>query len=1318
MLQNLISLFFCAAIILLSLPSYAITPMFRHYGIKEGLSQSTSFAIIQDRTGFIWIGTKSGLNRFDGTALKVYYAKNGKNSIGSNFINSLAEDDKGNIWIGTDAGVWIYNPLTDSFKHFGVHCADGTKVSGNANLIKVYRHFIYIAVNEKGLFKYDINTKKLYHHLLIGHPNVSSLELMQNGTLAIGFYGGGLYFSDTKLHNLQPFRTVDGQEPLKDDVVTSILQFSPRKVFVGSEKNGLSIVNPIKNCFYNVVNKFNGKNIFVRALARQGNDVWAASEMGLYHCDASTLDITHYMNSPNDPYSLSDNPLYSLFTDKEGGLWAGSYFGGVNYLPPYQNFFDRILPAWSDGKQILGRRVREMVQDYQGRIWIGTEDAGLSCYNPANGKITHIDASLAFPNVHGLCVDGPLLWVGAFSYGLKVIDIRTGQVVKSYNLSAKSGGLRSASVFSICKSTDGYMYFGTINGLCRMKMGTDFFEYVNDIPPLLIYDVNSDSHGNLWAATLANGIYVRMKGDGKWININVGSGKGLTSNQVLGIYEDGNGNVWFPTQGGGVCKYNFTTKRLERLNIYSGMDNTVFQVVEDRDGLLWFTTYDGLISYNPAKKSVRLYSNSSLMLDNEFNYSSSLLSNDGQIYLGSLSGLIKFKPRKLDHYHIPSRLTASQLWIGNEQINNLQETIRADAGSIVFAKSISLSSYQNSFSIRVVPLQYAVSSSEPVEYKLEGFDKSWQDMHSGFIIAYSHLPAGHYTLKVRLKEGGKLSSQGYTLDVTVRSHPLWSIWAKLFYAIAICLIIWRTIWVANVRMKHRRLRAQEKFEHQKEQKLYESKIKFFTNVAHEIRTPLTLIKGPLDNIIKSNTVQDPEIQEDLKVMQKNTDSLARLINQLLDFRKTEQERLKLNFEKCDIGALVKGVYDRFALAIHDRHIDASLSIKSSKLYVYVDKEGFSKMISNLMSNAVKYCASRIIVIVSNDGNNFSVEVRNDGNIIPKNMRTEIFKMFSRLENAENTTGTGIGLALTKAIAELHGGQIRMVDDETMNIFLLTLPIHQDEAIDVGKTASDKEEYNEKGFDKMKKTILIVEDNAEMRDYESRRLRHTYNILTASDGESALNILSQHSVDIIVSDIMMEPMDGLELLRRVKHDDHYSFIPVILLTAVTADSAKLDSMENGADLYIVKPFSMDFLADKIANLLRQREEVKRVYTGSPFVSSETVSISTADTLFLSKLKKAVMKNLSNTEFNVDKLAEEIGMSRSSLNRKMKGTLGISANNYIRLERLKEAAKRLSDGESKISEVCGDVGFSSPSYFAKSFYQQFGILPKEFSKRDDA
>ena len=518
----------------------------------------------------------------------------------------------------------------------------------------------------------------------------------------------------------------------------------------------------------------------------------------------------------------------------------------------------------------------------------------------------------------------------------------------------------------------------------------------------------------------------------------------------------------------------------------------------------------------------------------------------------------------------------------------------------------------------------------------------------------------------------------------------------------------------------------EKFEQEKEREIYHAKIDYLTNVAHEIRTPLTLIKGPLENIILKKKV-DAETREDLNIMKQNTERLLNLTNQLLDFRKTESQGFRLNFAKCNITEVLKETHLRFTSLAKQKGLEFTLQLPETDFYAHVNQEAFTKIISNLLNNAVKYSEHYIHVSLEvtegDESNVFRIRTVNDGVIIPREMREEIFQPFVRFNEREDgkvTTGTGIGLALSRSLAELHQGTLAMGEEENSNTFCLTLPIVQDMTITLTpETKAEPEPVSEvpveveQGEKKDNRpTVLVVEDNPDMRAFVVRQLSKEYAVLSAVNGAEALKMLDGNYVNLVVSDVVMPVMDGFELCKTIKSDLNYSHIPVILLTAKTNIQSKIEGMELGADAYIEKPFSVEYLQACASNLIQNREKLRRTFAQSPFVAANTMALTKADEDFIKRLNEVILANLNNPEFSMDDIADSLNMSRSNFYRKIKGVLDLSPNEYLRLERLKKAAQLLKEGEGRVTEICYMVGFNSPSYFAKCFQKQFGVLPKDF------
>jgi signal transduction histidine kinase/DNA-binding response OmpR family regulator len=612
-------------------------------------------------------------------------------------------------------------------------------------------------------------------------------------------------------------------------------------------------------------------------------------------------------------------------------------------------------------------------------------------------------------------------------------------------------------------------------------------------------------------------------------------------------------------------------------------------------------------------------------------------------------------------------------------------------------------------------------------YKLDGFDDEWLPVGESPVVSYSNLWYGNYTFRVKASNSdGVWNENEVSLIVRILPPFYLTIWAYCVYVLLIIGCSLYAVWYFKQRSNYKHRRQMEKFEQEKEREIYHAKIDFFTNVAHEIRTPLTLIKGPLENIILKKKV-DAETREDLNIMKQNTERLLNLTNQLLDFRKTESQGFRLNFAKCNITEVLKETHLRFTSLAKQKGLEFTLQLPETDFYAHVNQEAFTKIISNLLNNAVKYSEHYIHVSLEvtegDESNVFRIRTVNDGVIIPREMREEIFQPFVRFNEREDgkvTTGTGIGLALSRSLAELHQGTLAMGEEENSNTFCLTLPIVQDMTITLTpETKAEPEPVSEvpveveQGEKKDNRpTVLVVEDNPDMRAFVVRQLSKEYAVLSAVNGAEALKMLDGNYVNLVVSDVVMPVMDGFELCKTIKSDLNYSHIPVILLTAKTNIQSKIEGMELGADAYIEKPFSVEYLQACASNLIQNREKLRRTFAQSPFVAANTMALTKADEDFIKRLNEVILANLNNPEFSMDDIADSLNMSRSNFYRKIKGVLDLSPNEYLRLERLKKAAQLLKEGEGRVTEICYMVGFNSPSYFAKCFQKQFGVLPKDF------
>lgn len=1309
---------------------------FESLSIRDGLSQNTIHTILQDSKGFMWFGTKDGLNRYDGLFFKKFkYDREDGRSIGDNYIISLYEDVNGNIWIGTDVGLYVYYPETEIFEPFKQLSIENTRIDHTVSMVKGdnYGH-IWIAVERQGLFCYDLQTQQLRNYTLKEFPfiksNVNSLTHDKSGAIWIGCNGSGLFYSKDDFKTLHPYTSPDGQNVFENDVITRTLLGAYNHLYVSSIAGGVKAIDLTSGKVRDLlVIDEKGEKVWCRDLLTFSDDeLWIGCESGIYIYNLRSDKYVHLSSSAYDPYSLSDNAIYSLYKDREGGVWIGSYFGGINHYPRTYTYFEKYYSKGTEGG-MHGKRVREFCQDNRGNLWIGTEDGGLNCFDPVTKQFRFFTSSLGFTNVHGLCLIGDELWVGTFSKGLKVIDTRTGRILRSYEYGNTPRSLNDNNVFAICETAAGDVYIGTGYGLMRYDRETDTFEQLPELCGTFIYDIEEDTGGNLWLATYVNGIFCFDVSTKKWKNYlhNDKDEKSLSYNKVLSVFEDSHRNIWLTTQGGGFCLFHPETDSFTRYDTSKGLPNdVVYQIVEDDDGLFWLTTNSGLVRFNPADGTMRVYTTANGLLSDQFNYRSSFKGKDGTIYFGSIDGFVAFNPHTFsENKFVPSAVITDFLLFNKEM--HVGDEASPLIKNIIFSDKLLLRADQNSFSFRLAALGYQAPKMNKLMYKLDGFDEEWLLVGESPLVTYSNLHYGDYVFRVKASNSDGIWNEYETqLQIHIMPPFYLSVWAYIAYVLLfIGIFVYLYFYLKN-RNARKQQRQMEKFEQEKEREIYNAKFDFFTNVAHEVRTPLTLIKGPLENIILNKHV-DWDVREDLNIMKQNTERLLNLTNQLLDFRKTESRGYRLNFARCNITEVVKETYLRFTSLAKQKELEFTLKVPAEDLYASINREAFIKIISNLLSNGMKYAETYVHISLEMNpalqDKEFCIHTVNDGSTIPNEMKEEIFKPFVRYNKDKNekvTTGTGIGLALSRSLAELHQGSLTMDKGEEVNRFCLTMPIVQEGSITFTpeKTLLVKEELsgdmpeNIKEDKKGKPVVLVVEDNSEMLAFVSRQLSANYSILKAANGAEALKILDEKDVNVVVSDVMMPVMDGFELCKAIKSDLNYSHIPVILLTAKTDIQSKIEGMELGADAYIEKPFSVEYLNACVANLINNREKLRQAFAKSPFIAASTMALTKADEEFIKKLNEIIHANISNPDFSMEDMADNLNISRSNFYRKIKGVLDLSPNEYLRIERLKRAAQLLKEGESRINEICYTVGFNSPSYFSKCFQKQFGVLPKDF------
>ncbi|HBL32697.1 MAG TPA: hybrid sensor histidine kinase/response regulator, partial [Porphyromonadaceae bacterium] len=1294
---------------------------FKHYNINNGLSQNTVQRILQDRKGFMWFGTKDGLNRFDGTSFKIFHFST-NSELKDNVFRCILQDEDESIWVGTDDGVYIYNSVKETFSRFSERDKNQNIVEGAvSDMIMDEDGDIWISVEEKGVFHYAKKTKELFHYDIKTTPGglkgITLCADKDGGVWAFPYSSRPFMYIDKKKRQTKEFKLYPGNEFLFDAGEINVVLADPfNQLLVGTSRKGLLRINTVNGNYEVLLDKDeNNQPIFVRDVLRVGEDIlWIGSESGIYIYSFSRNSVIHHLKHDDaDPNSISDNAIYSLYKDNENGIWVGSYFGGVDYYSEQYGNFEKQYPVGSENS-ISGRRIREFCPAPDGNIWIGTEDNGLNLFDPASDTFLPLPPSLdhLYNNIHALYAENDAIWIGTFSKGLNRYNVKT-KTLKTYINTDSQNSISENSIFSLCKDRQGTLWVGTLSGLNIYNPETDDFTRIKQLEGLFIQDIKEDTDGNVWFATFLKGLYRYRPKDKTWKNYmhNPLDSTTLAYNKVTSIFEDSRERLWITTEGGGFCLYEKETESFRTMNDADGLpNNVVYQIKEDRQGRLWLSTNRGLVCFDPDHHTFKSYTIESGLKSNQFNYKSSYKAPDGTLYFGSIDGFVRFNPDSFKEYAHTPPLVLTDLYINNEPAN-ISDKNTPLSQSILYADALELPYHKNSFSLRYAVLSYTARQSGGIEYMLEGFDEEWIRHGAGQSIIYTNLRPGTYTLKIILKEGPRtIAAKNLTIRI---KPPLWmTTWAYLVYFILLAAAVFALLYhlqQREVKMQRRKMRI---FQQEKERELYRSKMNFFTDIAHEIRTPLSLIKAPLDHVLLTEPVSG-NLKENLEIMHKNTDRLLSLVNQLLDFRKTEAEAYALHLVRYNVTDLLRETFIRFLPLVKQKNTTFHTDLPQTDILAKIDKEAFLKIISNLLNNALKYGESLLNVNVFVDEREpvFHVVVQNDGDVISPEHRNEIFKPFVHIDKNKDKviTGTGIGLALSLSLAELHNGSLFYTVDDGLNGFHLVLPIGDAEPVpppapEIQGKSSSKSTHAD--------SLLVVEDDREMLQFIAKCLSPHYEVFTAENGEQALKILQDNGVNCIISDVMMPGMDGFEFTKRIKSDVEFSHIPVILLTAKTNVQAKVKGFEIGADDYIEKPFSIEVLLARIANLLNNRNKLRETFLKHPFIGTNTIALTKSDGEFLKKLNEIVQENLHNPDFNVEIIAELVNMSRASFYRKIKGILNLTPNEYIKVERLKKAAQLLKDKEYKVNEICYMVGFNSPSYFARCFQQQFGMLPKDF------
>lgn len=998
---------------------------------------------MQDKQGFMWFGTLDGLNRFDGYTFKIFRADpSNPKSLGNNSIYSLFQGEEEIIWVGTNKGLYKYNPVDQSFEVIK------STVNQRVRSITKDKNGILWFTLDNILCSYSIKTRNL--RSFASHQfKAISICLDETDNLWVGTSTGHLKKYNSFNNTFTSFHLFPHSKNNISNYIEKIYNTNKGSILVGTLKNGIKLFDIKTGKSKDVLIYNHDKTgIFAKDFMQSSeNEYWAATENGLFIYDMNQEKFISLRLEYNNVYSISDNAINTLCKDKEGGIWAGTRFGGISYYPHPYTSFEKYFPQ-NDKESISGNGVHEIYPDRFGNLWIGTEDAGLNKMNTKTKTFQHFKpdgekGSISYSNIHGLLITDQELWIGTFEHGLDRMDLKTGKVLKHYM--AGKNSFNNNFIVHLFKTTSGDILVGCWEGLFKYNKATDDFTLVPGFA-IQTQSISEDKEGILWIATIGNGVFTLDQKTGKIQNFrhDPKNPNSLSNNMVNGQFRDNQDNMWFATEGG-LCKYEIVTKKFKTYTTKHGLpSNFLFKILEDQKNNLWISSTKGLACFNPVTEEIKVFTTANGLLNDQFNWNSAYKDPSGRMYFGSVKGMISFIPESFttNTNKPPVYITGIELYNKEIPIGNDEPGLKK---SITYTEKITLNHNQSTLSIDFAALSYTSPQMNEYAYKMEGLDKHWTLLKAYRKAYFTEMPPGKYTFKVKASNSsGVWNTKETTLELEILP-PFWaSKWAYFFYFITGIVFIVVIVRNYHVRVSEKNKRRIEQIEHEKENELYQNKIEFFTNIAHEIRTPLTLIQGPMENII--NYADDiPEIKSSLKIMERNTNRLIDIANQLLDFRQTEVKQFSLNFTRTNIAELLQDLHLSFQPLAEQHKLNFSLDLPVKEFYAFADADSVQKILSNLYSNAIKYAKKTVAVkfIPFHLQNKFQVEMRNDGFLIPYEMKEMIFEPFFRIKDVMQK-GTGIGLAIARSLTELHKGKLELREPENgMNVFILELNIQNE-----------------------------------------------------------------------------------------------------------------------------------------------------------------------------------------------------------------------------------------------------------------------------------
>ncbi len=1339
---------------------------FAHLDINDGLSHNNVTSFYKDQKGFLWIGTQSGLNRFDGYSVKKYFNDlQDSTSLKGTSVISTFDLPGGEMEVITqDGGPSFYDPqldiftnaLPDCFKEIAISPADLDQVVHDSQ-----QQFLFISktngfcvYQSKGDFTWVRNSANDLNS--IARAPIRSISQARDKSYWL-MHANGLIENislDKKSHHVVE-RIAYLVSPANADLNFKMTMDADGDLWIysASDNRGIYFYDVKRKTFAHYDKDSSpirlNTNLVASIVVDDHNQVWVGTDHGgINIIDKVNKNVAYVEHADEDARSLGQNSITTIYRDTQGIIWVGTFKQGVSYYNDNLIRFPLVRHSLFNKNSLPFNDVNRFVEDKLGNVWIGTNGGGLIYFDRKNNSFRQYRNdptnanSMSSDVIVSLFIDHQgLLWIGTYYGGLNSFD---GKNFKRYLPDGTPNSLGARNVWEIFEDFQNQLWIGTLEaGLDLFNRDTQKFIHYksgdpNSVRSNYIASIIEDKEKNLWFGT-SQGIDVLMRESGRFQHYENERGnlRSLSNNSILDMKEDSKGRIWIATQGG-LDLFDKKTKSFRAFREADGLpSNTILTLLLDEKENLWMSTANGIsnmiIDKNMRDESLiysfRNYDESDGLQGKQFNENAALKTKSGELIFGGANGFNIFRPDKITFNQLKPNVVLTDFQLFSKAVRPNQRV----EGNIVLTKSIAenpeivLPSSLNVFSIEFTALNFLHAEKNKYKYKLEGFTNDWLSADAGSRrITFTNLDPGDYTFYVKASNNdGVWNETGTSLKIKVLP-PFWK--TRTAFAIYFILIVSALYVTRKLIQQREHMKFAIKQERQEAVRMHQldmMKIKFFTNVSHEFRTPLSLILAPLEKLLKHS--EDAEQQKQFQLIQRNARRLLNLVNQLLDFRKMEVQELKLNASEGDIIAFLRETVSSFSDLSEKKHIRLEFNSQVASLETLFDKDKLEKIVFNLLSNAFKFTHENGEVLVDvmlreNSGKRMlELRVQDSGIGIPFEKQERIFDRFFQndLPQSMVNQGSGIGLSITREFVRIHDGTIRVESEPGKgSCFIVELPapvvlqqVTNQPLIEEPISPEPSEIVS--SIDSTKPVLILVEDNEDFRFYLKDNLSQTYRVIEAKDGLDGWKKILEQVPDLIVSDVMMPNMNGIDLTRKVKTDKRVSHIPIILLTARTAEEQKLEGFEAGSDEYLTKPFNFEILMSRIKHLIEQREKFQNAFPKQMEVKASELNITSLDEKFIKDAIKCVEDNIESTEFSVEDMSRHLAISRAHLYKKIHSLTGKSPLEFIRTIRLQHAAQLLEKSQLTVAEVAYKVGFNNPKYFARYFKEEYGVLPSIYS-----